>query len=63
MFCFLCLQLTNERYDLSFKFELRVSICDALCKLVSFVQVKKREKHAWRIVTFSKVAGVNLQLY
>ena len=30
---------------------------DVLRDLVSFVQVKKREKHPWRIVTFSKVAG------
>ena len=32
-------------------------ICDALRDLVSFVQFKKREKHPWRSVTFSKVAG------
>ena len=25
--------------------------------LVSFVQFKKREKHPWRSITFSKVAG------
>ena len=31
--------------------------CDALHVLVSFVQFKKREKHPWRSVTFSKVAG------
>ena len=30
---------------------------DALCDLVSFAQFKKREKHQWRSVTFSKVAG------
>ena len=30
---------------------------DALRDLVSFVQFKKREKHPWRSVTFSKVAG------
>ena len=34
-------------------------ICDALSDLVPFVQLKKREKHPWRSVTFSKViAGV-----
>ena len=27
-----------------------------LCNFVSFVQFKKREKHPWRSVTFSKVA-------
>ena len=32
-------------------------IYDALRDLVSFVQFKKREKHPWRSVTFSKVAG------
>ena len=32
-------------------------ICDALRDLVSFVQFKKREKHPWRNVIFSKVAG------
>ena len=31
--------------------------CDALHVLVSFVQFKKREKHPWRSVTFSKVGG------
>ena len=30
---------------------------DALRDLVPFVQFKKREKHPWRSVTFSKVAG------
>ena len=32
-------------------------ICDVLCDLVSIVQFKKCEKHPWRSVTFSKVAG------
>ena len=31
--------------------------CDALRDLVPFVQFKKREKHPWRNVNFSKVAG------
>ena len=31
------------------------SICDVLRDLVSFVQIKKREKHPWRSVTFSTV--------
>ena len=34
-------------------------ICDALHDLVPFVQFKTREKHPWRSVTFSKVAGWN----
>ena len=33
-------------------------ICDILRVLVTFVQFKKREKHPWRSVTFSKVAGI-----
>ena len=32
-------------------------ICDALLDLVPFVQFKKLEKHTWRSVNFSKVAG------
>ena len=31
--------------------------CDALGDLVAFVQFKKREKHPWRSVNMSKVAG------
>ena len=34
-------------------------ICDALRDLVLFVQFKKREKHPWRSVTFSKVEACN----
>ena len=36
-------------------------ICGALRDLVAFVQFKKREKHPWRNVNFSKVAGLKLQ--
>ena len=36
--------------------------CDALRDLVPFVQFKKREKHPWRSVTFSKVAGKLLKV-
>ena len=32
-------------------------ICGALRDSVPFVQFKKREKHSWRSVNFSKVAG------
>ena len=35
----------------------KIHSCDALPDLVSFVQFKKREKHSWRSVNFSKVAG------
>ena len=34
-------------------------ICDALRNLVPFAQFKKREKHPWRSVTFSKVLSSN----
>ena len=34
----------------------------ALRDLVPFVQFKEREKHPWRIVNFSKVAGFSLTL-
>ena len=32
-------------------------ICDPLRDLLQFVQFKKLEKHPWKSVTFSKVAG------
>ena len=32
-------------------------ICVALRDLVALIQFKKREKHPWRSVKFSKVAG------
>ena len=32
-------------------------ICGALLDLVPFVQFKKRGKHPWRSVNFSKVSG------
>ena len=35
---------------------------DVLRNLVPFVQFKKREKHSWRSVNFSKVAGLKLTL-
>ena len=41
----------------------RMNTLGALCNLVPFVQFKKREKHPWRSVTFSKVAGSSLQLH
>ena len=36
---------------------LHIHICGKFRDLVPFVQLKKREKHQWRSVTFSKVAG------
>ena len=35
-------------------------ICDALRDLIPFVQFKKREKHRWRSVTLTKIAGQKL---
>ena len=37
---------------------IRSNNCDALHNLVPVVQFKKREKHPWRSVTFSKVASL-----
>ena len=37
--------------------EAMIQIFGALRDLVPFVQFKKREKHPWRSVNFSKVAG------
>ena len=38
-------------------------ICDALHNLVPLVQFKKREKHPWRSVTFSKAVDWSMQFY
>ena len=38
------------------------NICDALRDLVPFVQFKKREKHPWKSVNFSKVE-CNLKIF
>ena len=41
----------------SFSNQYKIENCGALSDLVPFVQFKKREKHPWRSVNFSKVAG------
>ena len=46
-----------SNYDLLFNTHIFVCICDALRNLVPFIQFKKREKHPWKSVTFSKVAS------
>ena len=38
-------------------------LCGALRDLVAFAQFKKLEKHPWRSVTFSKLAGVRVSLW
>ena len=35
-----------------------MKICDAFHDLVPFIQFKKREKHPWRNVIFSRVKGI-----
>ena len=37
-------------------------LCDALLDLVLFLRFKRREKHPWRNVSFSKVAGLKITL-
>ena len=34
-----------------------INICETLRDLIPFAQLKKREKHPWGSVTYSKVAG------
>ena len=34
---------------------------DTLRDFISFLQFKKREKHPWRSVTFSKIAGFSVK--
>ena len=41
----------------------QAKLCGALRDLVPFVQFKKRKKHPWRSVNFSKVAGWSVQVY
>ena len=43
--------------ELRLRIDVFMNICDVLCDLVPFAQFKKREKHPWRSVTLSKVAG------
>ena len=35
-------------------------ICDALLDLISFEQIKKREKHSWRSVQIRRLKACNL---
>ena len=43
--------------------DLVLNTWEALCELVAFEQIKKREIHQWRSFIFSKVAEFSLQLY
>ena len=46
---------TDQWYKMGFLVFLLLSIFDVLRDLVPFVQFKKRKKHPWRSITFSKV--------
>ena len=55
------LSIVEKRYTLEGLILLiLLNICDVLYDLVPFVQFKKREKHPWRSVTFSKVTGFSV---
>ena len=55
------LSIVEKRYTLEGLILLiLLNICDALYDLVPFVQFKKREKHPWSSVTFSKVTGFSV---
>ena len=56
-----CKLLFGNCYLMRSIFRKRTNICYALRDL--FVHVKKREKHPWGTVNFSKVADGSLQLY
>ena len=47
----ICHEKVNQRVRSNF------NKCGALHDLVLFVQFKKREKHPWKSVNFSKAAG------
>ena len=53
------IQIQGRNFQIAFWGIVTGIICDALPDLVAVVQFKKREKHPWRGVTFSKVAGFN----
>ena len=62
-----CLHSWSQQYISKKKlpcliFALGNQICDALHDLVPFAQFKKREKHPWRSVNFSKVKILLLKL-
>ena len=50
------LKFLRPRYSLIFLLPI-LYVCDVLRDLVPLVQFKKHEKHSWRSVAFSKVAG------
>ena len=58
-----CKLLLENCYLVCSIFRKRTNNCYALRDLVLFVHVRKREKHPWGTVNFSKVTGGSLQLY
>ena len=58
----LILWASNSLQGYPLKASCEKTICVALRDLVSFVQFKKCQKHPWRSVTFSKVAGTLLKV-
>ena len=56
-FTYSYLELDLKNYGLD---QNKIKICGALRDLVAFVQFKKREKHPWKSVNFSKVASLRL---
>ena len=57
-----CILIKDVGYQITFlvSFLQSTRICDVLRDLVSFVQFKKREKHPWWSVIFSKITGSKL---
>ena len=56
----MCYYIHKQPYSIIYKTK---HVMLSLHDLVAFVEFKKREKHPWRSVTFSNVAGFSLQLY
>ena len=52
--CFFC-SFSMYTFKQTFRYNTKMSTCDALRNLASIVQFKKRQRHPWRSVTFSKV--------
>ena len=69
---FKCFLKGSKRYGLNSFFYVLIfqnnaathtnAIWDAFPNLVPFIQFKKREKHPWKSVTFSKVPGRSLKV-
>ena len=54
------MKVNIEHFSCKSKYNLSPLLCNVLRDLVPFVQFKKREKHPWRSVTFSKVHHIYL---